>query len=104
MVAPISEIVDTPIDSAQFIISNGRQDFRACLGPLQLIAGGTVRIGIQSAMALRLRVGDSVRFVTPRPIQVKEAATDGSGYRAPVQMFFLPLPKCRDFRLFSPPE
>jgi arginine N-succinyltransferase len=78
VLAPISEIVDAPIESELYIIANGRQDFRACLGPLQLIPGGTVRIGIQQAMALRLRVGDSVRFVTPRPVKVKEEAADGS--------------------------
>ena len=78
VLANISEIVDTPIDSEQYIISNGRQDFRACLGPLQMIPGGTVRIGIQQAMALRLRVGDAVRFVTPRPVNVKEESANGS--------------------------
>jgi arginine N-succinyltransferase len=78
VLAPISEIVDTPLVSEPYLISNARQDFRACQGPLQLIPGGTVRIGIQQAMALRLRVGDPARFAAARPTKVKEEAVDGS--------------------------
>ena len=78
VLAPISEVTDGAIESELYLISNGRQDFRACLGPLELIPGGTVRIAIQAAMALRVRVGDPVRFVTARPTQVKEQAADGS--------------------------
>jgi arginine N-succinyltransferase len=78
VLAPISDIVETPIKSDPYIISNGRQDFRACQGNLQLVEGGTVRIGIQPAMALRLRIGDSVRFAPARPVHIKEAAINGA--------------------------
>jgi arginine N-succinyltransferase len=76
--AIISEIVHTPVESELFLISNGRQDFRACQGPVQLLPGGTVRIGIQQAMALRLRIGDTVRFVSARPVKLQEETADGS--------------------------
>jgi arginine N-succinyltransferase len=78
VLAPVSEIVDTPLASEPYLISNARQDFRACQGPLQLIPGGTVRIGIQQAMALRLRVGDPARFVAARPTKVNEEAVNDS--------------------------
>ena len=77
--APISEITDKPFEAESYVISNARQDFRACLGPLQLLEGGTVRMNIQHAMALKLRVGDSVRFVTPRaPIEPAQEVASGS--------------------------
>jgi arginine N-succinyltransferase len=74
----VSEVVDTPIESEPYIISNGRQDFRACQGSLQMTADGTARISIQVAMALRLRIGDSVRFVTAKAGRVCEEVADGS--------------------------
>jgi arginine N-succinyltransferase len=77
-VAPISEIVDMAIESEPYLISNGRHDFRACQGPLQMMPDGSIRIGIQQAMALRLRIGDSARFVPARPQKVKEEAARGS--------------------------
>ncbi|HEY2586856.1 MAG TPA: arginine N-succinyltransferase [Tepidisphaeraceae bacterium] len=87
--APISEIVDAPFEAEPYLICNARQDFRACQGPLQLLADGTVRIGIQQAMALKTKVGDSVRFATPRPVQVKpDGAHDtGCGSSLPPPVF-----------------
>lgn len=79
LLAPISEIVDMPFEGEPYLLCNARQDFRACQGPLQLLADGTVRIGIQQAMALKTKVGDSVRFATPRPRQIsQEAVRDAS--------------------------
>lgn len=74
ILAPIAEIVDEPMSGELQLICNARQNFRACLGPLQLLPDGTVRIGIQQAMALGMRVGDSVRFVSPRPERAKQEA------------------------------
>jgi len=67
VLAPVAQITDNPIESESFIISNARQDFRACQGSLQRVPDGGVRLHIQHAMALRLRIGDMVRFVTARP-------------------------------------
>jgi arginine N-succinyltransferase len=74
----VSEIVDKPIESELYIISNARQDFRACQGTLQMAPDGNVRLGIQSAMALRLRIGDSVRFVTAKPARVMKEVADAT--------------------------
>jgi arginine N-succinyltransferase len=74
----VSEITDAPVESEPYIISNARQDFRACQGSLQMTADGSARIGIQSAMALRLRIGDPVRFVAARPGGVHEEVADAS--------------------------
>ena len=78
ILAPVAEITDKPIESDPFIISNARQDFRACQGTLQLTPGGGVRLGIQCAMALRLRLGDPLRFVAAKPTRVKEEVADGN--------------------------
>ena len=78
VLATVAQITDKPIESESYILSNARQDFRACQGPLQLLAGGGARIGIQQAMALRLRIGDPMRFVTARPTRFKEEIADGS--------------------------
>ena len=78
VLAPVAEIVEKPIDAEPHLLSNIRQDFRACLGPVQMLSDGGVRIGIQQAMALKLRIGEPVRFVTPRPVLAREEAADGS--------------------------
>ena len=78
IVAPLAEVSDNQPDSQPCLISNGRQDFRACQGALQTTASGGVRIGIQQAMALRVRIGDPIRYVAPRPTAIKEQAADGS--------------------------
>jgi arginine N-succinyltransferase len=88
LLAPITGIVDVPLEGEPYLLCNGRQDFRACQGPLQLLPDGTVRIGIQQAMALKMKVGDSVRVATPRPQDVKDQrvaqAAGGSHLPPPV--------------------
>lgn len=74
ILAPISEVMDQPMNAEPQLICNARQNFRACLGPLELLPDGTVRIAIQQAMALGTHVGDSVRFVSPRPERLKQEA------------------------------
>ena len=77
-VAPIAQITEAPLEGESYIISSARQDFRACQGTLQMTDDGGVRIAIGHAMALRLRIGDSVRFVTAKPAAIKEEIPDGS--------------------------
>lgn len=77
VVASVAEITERPIDSAPYVLSNGRQDFRACQGPLEVTEAG-VRMTMQHAMALHVRVGDKLRYVTPRPLRAREEAADGS--------------------------
>lgn len=78
VLAPVSEVVDEPMTSEMHLICNARQDFRACLGPLQLLPDATVRIGIQQAMALGAHVGHSVRFVSPRAIPARQEVRDAA--------------------------
>jgi arginine/ornithine N-succinyltransferase beta subunit len=58
------------------IVANTGQDFRACKAKIQLSAGGGVRLDRASASALRIKIGDSVRFVSPRSLQTGVVAHD----------------------------
>ena len=77
-VAPVAQITDKPVESEPYIVGSARQDFRACQAPLERTGDGGVRIPMGVALALRLRVGDNVRFATARPAKLKEEAADGS--------------------------
>ena len=77
VVAQVAEIADEPVAGEAYLLSNGRQDFRACQGTLEATDAG-VRIGGQHAAALKLRVGDNIRYVTPRLLRSREEAADGS--------------------------
>ncbi len=50
-----------------FILSNARIDFRACLGTLEELPGGGVRIPQKAARALGVGPGDAVRYAPLRP-------------------------------------
>src|SRR6185312_15404821 len=92
--APLIEITDKPLQSDPYISGNARRAVGACHGTLELVpadptktaggingsegTGGGVRLNIQSAMALRLRLGDLVRFVSAKPARVKEEVADGN--------------------------
>ena len=52
---------------AGFILSNARIDFRACLGTLEELPGGGVRIPQKAARALGVGPGDAVRYAPLRP-------------------------------------
>ncbi len=51
---------------ADMILTNTRHEFRACLGAVELITDG-VRLNAETVTALKIKVGDSVRFVAPKP-------------------------------------
>lgn len=74
----VAQITDQPIESEPYVISNGRQDFRACQAALAVTENGGVRIPLGAALALRLRVGDAIRYARARPARLKEEAADGS--------------------------
>lgn len=48
------------------LIANDKLDFRACLGAVEIIGDGEVRIPRDVALALGVRLGESVRWVTAR--------------------------------------
>jgi arginine N-succinyltransferase len=58
------------------LIANTQQAFRACIGSISPTAAG-VRVDSSVATALNVKVGDTVRFVSPKPSPAKE------GYDAP---------------------
>jgi arginine N-succinyltransferase len=65
--AAIAGIADGKIDGADFMISTTRGEFRACKSPLDLNHPEGVRISGESAAALKIHVGDTIRFVELHP-------------------------------------
>ena len=65
--ARVSQIVEGPIEAPSYIISNASRDFRACMGPLKIEADESVTITKLTGLALKIKVGDKVRFVTAKP-------------------------------------
>lgn len=58
---PISEIVPSIEKGSRLLISNGRLDFRCCLGNVKLL-GDSIQIDEVTALTLKVKVGDSIRF------------------------------------------
>ena len=58
------------------IVANTRQDFRACKANVEILSGGGVRLDSAAATCLRVKAGESVRFVSPRPTQTGVVAHD----------------------------
>lgn len=67
-VLAIEEIVDSHIESQNYIIARtgGGLEFRACLGPVEILPSGKAKISAVTATALKLRLGDKIRFATFR--------------------------------------
>lgn len=63
----IAEIKDEEIESELFIISNSLKDYRACLGHLKIDSSGSVQIERDIALALKVKIGDTIRFVSLYP-------------------------------------
>ncbi len=64
--AVVEEIVDELPPSQAHIIATPRKEFRACKGMLQATATG-VRLPGREALALNVKVGDPVRYVSMKP-------------------------------------
>jgi arginine N-succinyltransferase len=67
VIAHVDELVDAPPGNTTLYLCNGRQDFRAVQGTLARTARGGVRLQRTVADALRVKPGDSIRYVNPRP-------------------------------------
>ena len=65
--ATVAGVSDGAIESADYLISNGRRDFRACCAPLQVVGDGTVVVSPPVAEALGIEAGQTIRYVTERP-------------------------------------
>jgi arginine N-succinyltransferase len=71
--AAVAEIVpDEPAGEAQ-LVTNAKADFRAVAAAVGQTADGGVRLSAQSAAALGVKVGDSVRFAPLRPSAARTA-------------------------------
>ncbi len=62
MLTKVARIVADEMESAPFVLSNARLDFRACVCCLAILPGKGVQIKTETAEALRLREGDAVRI------------------------------------------
>jgi arginine N-succinyltransferase len=67
IVAEIVEISDKPFKSDDFIIARTEGLFRCALGPVLPLKSGGVKISGVAAAALKLRLGDNIRYVSFRP-------------------------------------
>lgn len=74
----VEEVSEEPAAGTPMIVSNARQDFRACKGTVEVTAGGGGRIDAEVAAALRVKPGDAIRFVTARATDVEGAPDHGA--------------------------
>ena len=62
----LAKIVST-IESEPMLISNTREDFRACIGNVQIDEQGQATLDQVTALTLQLRLGQNFRFVALKP-------------------------------------
>jgi len=67
LIRPVSELMDGTPDGLACVVSNGRSDFRACLTSVEPVGDQGVRLSAAIAEALRVEVGDLVRFAPAKP-------------------------------------
>lgn len=70
VVGEIAEISENSFKSETFIIARMSSSFRAALGGVVKLKSGGYKISGVTAAALKLRVGDKIRFVSFRPKEV----------------------------------
>lgn len=70
-VGTISEISKAPLNGDEFIISRTSGKFRCGLGEVVTLPNGGLGISDVTAAALKLRLGDTIRFVSFRPQPAK---------------------------------
>ncbi|MGE3608765.1 MAG: arginine N-succinyltransferase [Bacteriovoracaceae bacterium] len=71
IVGVIEEIADKTFKSDNYIISKTSGKFRTCLGGVVELKSGGLKISDVTAAALKLRLGDKIRFATFRPEVIK---------------------------------
>ena len=72
VVGEIQEISDKSLKSEIFIIARMSSNFRAVLGTVVKLKSGGYKISGVTAAALKLRLGDKIRFVSFRAKEVKK--------------------------------
>ncbi len=76
IVGEIKEIADKSFRSETYIISRTGTKFRATLGGVVQLKTGGLKISNVTAAALKLRLGDKIRFATFRPKEKKKAQSN----------------------------
>ncbi len=74
-VGVIEEIADKSFKSEEYIISRTKGVFRSALGGVVKLKSGGYKISGVTAAALKIRLGDKIRFVSFRPKPVKKKKT-----------------------------
>lgn len=74
-VGEITEIADKSFKSEVFIVARTNGMFRAALGGVVKLKSGGYKISGVTAAALKLRLGDKIRFVSFRPKDLKKKKT-----------------------------
>lgn len=62
LTATLEAVTGAHIDSADYVVTNPREEFRACVGPVEFVSESAVRINEQTAEMLELKPGHSVLF------------------------------------------
>lgn len=75
IVGEIKEISDKSFKSEIFIMARTSGSFRAALGGIVKLKSGGYKISGVAAAALKLRLGDKIRFVSFRPKDAKKRAS-----------------------------
>ena len=61
----VTNFTQESLESPDFLISNNSLNFRACLSPIKKNSQGDVIIPEKVAEALKLKIGDTIRYVSP---------------------------------------
>ena len=69
--APLGGVTDESIDSSDYIVANPREDFRACLGSVEILSDSGIGLKRPTAELLQLHPGDRVLF---SPVKAGAAA------------------------------
>lgn len=72
IVGEIVEVADKNFKSDDYIIARTQTPFRCALGKVVKLKSGGYKISGVTAAALKLRVGDKIRFVSFRPKDIKK--------------------------------
>ena len=73
--AVVGRITDDAPASQDYMISNTTRQFRACLGSVILNDDASVNIPKLAALALNVKIGDTVRYAQLRPSTQRQGAT-----------------------------
>jgi len=65
----VGVIAETPLSGEDYLISNERIAFRCCLGKIDLHTSRTATIEENTAKALQVLRGDTIRYVPLRPVK-----------------------------------